>query len=579
MKKILAMLLAAILVLSLSGFSAKETESPVALRIDDMEFTVEDMNYMYITSFNDVYNNLYSYYGQNLSYILDVTKPLEEQIMGADTSWHQYILDVAIGTTKSAAGVYKKAIEEGFVLPEDYQKDLDTLEEQLDEIAAESGMTKEEYIYFNYGEDVSIESIKKMTELQLYCNAYVQNYSEQIEVTDEDISAYYKANKKDIDTVDFRFYSFYYGEAEEGSEEKALTQEEAKAQAEALAAVHTAEEFNALAKEYTVDEEQKKLFDEGDATLFPGAGYGSTGIDEVSEWLFDENRKNGDTMIYFDEDYQSYLVIMFEERIDPDYDYIDVRHILIAPEEAEDGTVSDEAWTAAEEKANEIYNGYLAGEATEEAFAELAKEHSADGNAARGGIYENVYKGQMVQTFNDWCYDAARVPGDSGIVKTPYGFHLMYFVGTGDNNLVATIEPTIIQEKTVAFIADCEVNLTEETTDEIENVGGMIDDIVARANEMAGIQNSGASAETEKETKSYTGIIIGVLVAIIIVCIIIIIKNAGKKKAEPSEETEEVQEESVLEATDEDLTEEELLAEEAFEENPSEEAAEEATEE
>lgn len=584
MKKIIALILAAMLLLAaFAGCSAEETsetkgESPVAFRVDDMEFTVEDMNYMYVISFNDLYNSFYSYYGESISYIVDISKPLDEQMISADTSWHQYIVEVAVGSTKSIAGVYKKAVSEGYVLPEEYQADLDTLEEQLDELAEANGMTKEEYLYFSYGDNVSIESIKKMTELQLYCNAFVQDYKEAIEVSEEDIEAYYNANKKDIDTVDFRYYSIYYGEAEEG--EESLTQEEAKAQADALAAVHTSEEFNALAKEYTTDEEQKKLFDDGDATLFAGAGYSSTGIDEVSEWLFDESREAGDTMIYLDEDYQSYLTIMFENRVDPDYDYIDVRHILITPEEDEEGNTTDEAWTAAESKANEVLNEYLAGEMTEEAFGELAAEYSADGNASRGGIYENVYKGQMVQTFNDWCFDEARVPGDTGIVKTPYGYHVMYFVGTGDNNLVATIEPTVIQERTTAFIADCEVNLTEETTDEMENVGGMIDEIVAKANEMAGTGSSDASSETEKETKSFTGIIIGVLIAIIIVCIFIIIKNGGKKKAEP-EMTEEAAEteEPVLEATEEDLTEEELLAEEAFEESASEEETEEESSE
>ena len=34
----------------------------------------------------------------------------------------------------------------------------------------------------------------------------------------------------------------------------------------------------------------------------------------------------------------------------------------------------------------------------------------------------------MVTEFNDWCFDAARQPGDNDIVKTSYGYHIMYFV-------------------------------------------------------------------------------------------------------------------------------------------------------
>ena len=38
----------------------------------------------------------------------------------------------------------------------------------------------------------------------------------------------------------------------------------------------------------------------------------------------------------------------------------------------------------------------------------------------------------MVTSFNDWCFDPARKPGDTGIVYSSYGAHIMYFVGTGD---------------------------------------------------------------------------------------------------------------------------------------------------
>jgi len=38
----------------------------------------------------------------------------------------------------------------------------------------------------------------------------------------------------------------------------------------------------------------------------------------------------------------------------------------------------------------------------------------------------------MVVPFQDWCFDAARKTGDTGIVETQYGYHVMYFVGDSD---------------------------------------------------------------------------------------------------------------------------------------------------
>lgn len=117
---------------------------------------------------------------------------------------------------------------------------------------------------------------------------------------------------------------------------------------------------------------------------------------------------------------------------------VDVRHILILPEGATVETVtteefSDEAWAAGEQKAQEILDQWLSGDKTEDSFATLANENSADtGSNTNGGLYENVYPGQMVSAFNNWCFDENRKAGDTGIVETSYGYHVMYFVGQSD---------------------------------------------------------------------------------------------------------------------------------------------------
>ena len=77
----------------------------------------------------------------------------------------------------------------------------------------------------------------------------------------------------------------------------------------------------------------------------------------------------------------------------------------------------------------------MEGDQSEEAFAELAKLHSADSNAQQGGIYEDVEPGRMVSEFEDWALDPARKTGDTDIVQTTYGFHIMYFIGLSDEAL------------------------------------------------------------------------------------------------------------------------------------------------
>ena len=73
---------------------------------------------------------------------------------------------------------------------------------------------------------------------------------------------------------------------------------------------------------------------------------------------------------------------------------MNVRHILIEPEADEDGTITDEAWTAAEEKAQEVLTEWQSGAADEESFGELANTYSTDtGSNSNGGLYEDVHPG------------------------------------------------------------------------------------------------------------------------------------------------------------------------------------------
>ncbi len=115
---------------------------------------------------------------------------------------------------------------------------------------------------------------------------------------------------------------------------------------------------------------------------------------------------------------------------------VDVRHILIQPKggtKSEDGkttTYSEEEWNQCRDDAQAILDAWLAGKRTEESFAQLATEKTEDpGSKTIGGLYTNTWKGKMVAEFDSWCFDSSRKTGDYGLVKTSYGYHIMYFVG------------------------------------------------------------------------------------------------------------------------------------------------------
>ena len=166
-------------------------------------------------------------------------------------------------------------------------------------------------------------------------------------------------------------------------------------------------------------------FEEYQALYFSGSPYYNAEVekleptDEILEAYFQENA----------ETYAAAGVTM-------DSKVVDVRHILVQvqggfADVSGNMTHTDEEWAACEAAAQEILDAWLAGEKTEESFAALANEKSEDpGSNTNGGLYEDVYLGQMVEPFETWCFDETRQYADTGLVKTSYGYHVMFYVGS-----------------------------------------------------------------------------------------------------------------------------------------------------
>lgn len=140
-----------------------------------------------------------------------------------------------------------------------------------------------------------------------------------------------------------------------------------------------------------------------------------------------------------------------------------VRHILIAPEGGEKDeetgktVYSEKELKAAKKKAEKLLAEWKKGKATEESFAALVHDNTDDtGSAETGGLYEGITPtSNYVENFLKWSVDMSRKTGDTDIVETEFGYHIMYFV-SGEPHWRQEAGTMLLSERTTAMINEAE---------------------------------------------------------------------------------------------------------------------------
>ena len=446
-----------------SGITERMT---TALTIGDHKLSSAELSYYYFDAINSTYQEWYNTYGDYTStylsmlYGLDLSKPLNEQIYDKENnkSYGDYFIDLAVGDAVSAYTLYDMAVKANHVLDDANKASLDDAIKNLDAARAAAGYASiGEYLKAYYGNGATEKTFIKYLEIAAMANSYEMAVYGDLTYTADELNAYSEEHYNEFSS--FSYDTFYMPiddflmctankddkDHEHSQEELDATMAAAQAAADSIIAANPADEeaFNAAIK--AIDAYAESESDK--CTVNVDLLYSSINNTEIAEWLADNSRKVGDATIITnktettDEDGNTtskpygLTIVFFRGRNDNDMKLVNVRHILNsftgATTDKDGNTISP---TSSIEKSKEIITAleenWLAGSADEESFKALAMTNSTDsGSVANGGLYENVYPGQMVSAFNDWCFDESRQPGDHGIVETEYGFHLMYFVG------------------------------------------------------------------------------------------------------------------------------------------------------
>ena len=478
-----------------------ERKTTAATINGDTKISAAELNHYYIDAVNQFMNQ----FGNYLSLTgLDSTKPLDEQIQDEETNttWADYFLQDAAKRMKSVYAVYNDAVAQGYTLSDTAKTQLDMTVSNMAAYAKIYGYPDaNSYIKAVYGQGCNEETYRQYAEIQLIASEYAKDHSESLTYDDAALRAAEAENFNAYSSYSYHSYfvgaSHFYEGGTTGEDGKVTYSDEEK-QAGLKAAEKaaqdlldqkpaTAEEFDKAIGAMSVNADT-----DAKSTVFDRVLYSQIG-QIFRDWVTDAQRTAGDMTVVPNETETTnedgsttktvtgYYVVMFDGSTDNTFPLVNVRHILVPYEGGTTGengqkTYTDEEKAAAKAKAEELLAQFTSGDATEDAFAALAKENSTDGGSKEnGGLYEDVYPGQMVRNFNDWCFDESRKPGDTGIVESDYGVHVMYFVGDSETTYR---DYMIAKELRSADMAKWEESLAETVTVELVDTSKVNTDLV-----------------------------------------------------------------------------------------------------
>ncbi|MCL1849551.1 MAG: peptidylprolyl isomerase [Clostridiales bacterium] len=418
--------------LAIVQYSGMLTRGLTAIKVGNTGYTVSNANFFYRNAYAAFYNSN----AEDIDYYMDSSKPLTAQAYVFDPSmtWAEHLWEEAIRQMQRVTAMNDAAAKEGIKLSAEDNEEIDDWIDSMRISAKASGNTLGRYLSAYFGDGNTEKTVRSMLQKSIIADRYTEGILASLSYTDEELEQYYQDNRESLDLVTF-LYAFVDAAAAIDQ-----VQEEGDPDDDPEAAAAAAMEYALNAARQICDSSYNREDFQTWVSLLTGgtANSSSTPVGSLdptlASWLTDSARKEGDTT--YIEFSTGYYVLYFVESSDNHYNTVSVRHILTMVQDTDgDGVFSEEEIAAAYDAIQAIYEEWQDAGGTEEAFAELAAIRSEDyGSTGNGGLYENIYKNQMVESFNEFCF-GEHAYGDTAIVFNDgyyTGYHLIYYVGQGE---------------------------------------------------------------------------------------------------------------------------------------------------
>ena len=457
--------------------------------INGEEVNKVEFDYVY----NTTKNNYITQYGSYLSYFgLDTSKDLSTQMYSDTLTWQDYFEQNAVESLKQNKALMAEAKAAGFTY--DTTDEYNTFKETIKTSAAAAGVSDKEYVRSIYGSYATMGRIEEYVKNDMVMNAYYQKLQEDNAPSDDEIQSYYEENKATYDSVDYRLTTI---EADLPTEPTELadpveeTAADTTGTTDGTAATDTTQDTAYQPSDAEIAkamDDAKVLADDAEQTV---AKDGEAHKNEkkssvnymISDWLFDDARKAGDTTVITNDNSHCYYAVAFEKRYLDETPSADVR--VIIPTEDKTG--------------EEILEEWKNGAATEDSFAELCKKYTQDTSAVEnGGLFEQVTKTGMTEELSNWIFDSSRQAGDTVAITVSDTTYVLYYIGQDQPEWKINIKNTLVSDTMSQHVQDITADVT------VEDPKGKLNYLKVQAEESAAAETETATAETQEITEEQT---------------------------------------------------------------------------
>ena len=321
--------------------------------------------------------------------------------------------------------LYDDATSQGFTIEQPHYDRANAYINWLKGKADELGVPLDTYIKGVFGSQVDEQCIINTLAKKYFTEDYADGEKlMQLSASDEQAEEAYNQSRNIYDLVSYKILRMTF----EQRDQSFIDTANIRCQKIIDAMAGDPSKFESCAAPYFSGIEKKTL-EQADSTLVPNCRYEDISHDDFRDWLFDESRKDGDSVILHDEDGFP-IILVFVSRVRMS-EQLRNCYIIAANVQTGEGDDIKPDIAATQALSQEIYDFIDDADSCNE-VENLYNDYILAGQMSV--LHDSqIYKAKYQSALADWIFAEDRQLGDKTLIDIDGTFYVVYFISESPN--------------------------------------------------------------------------------------------------------------------------------------------------